>query len=152
MNNILLDRLHRLENKNHSKQKRNADKKTTDCSRLKVYYGWAKVNKIRKREAISVIFENENGAGEHHRYSKTLHKLQNTVFVRYQTEDEAKDAAAHIRVFTEYSIFLDDKTINGDLQKALDANEEADKNNVSQEILLEIRNALQKHYESNHTK
>lgn len=150
MNNILLDQLQRLEHKHQVKQKRNTGKTTTKCSRLKVYYGWTKVNKIRKREAISVIFENESGAGEHSRYSKTLHKLQDTVFVRYQTEDEAKDAAAHNRVFTEYSIFLDDKTINGDLQKALNANEEADKNNVSKEMSLEIRNALQRNYWANH--
>lgn len=27
--------------------------------KLKVYYGWAKLGKIRKKRAISVIFENE---------------------------------------------------------------------------------------------
>lgn len=26
---------------------------------LRVFYGWAKINKIRKKEAISVIFEND---------------------------------------------------------------------------------------------
>ena len=26
---------------------------------LKVYYGWAKIGKIRKKRAISVMFENE---------------------------------------------------------------------------------------------
>lgn len=28
---------------------------------LRVFYGWAKINKIRKKEAISVIFENDGG-------------------------------------------------------------------------------------------
>jgi hypothetical protein len=27
--------------------------------KLKVYYGWAKIGKIRKKRAISVMFENE---------------------------------------------------------------------------------------------
>lgn len=43
---------------------------------LKVYYGWSKINKIQKREAIAVIFENESGAGcETKRSHKTLKKL-----------------------------------------------------------------------------
>ena len=33
-------------------------------STLKVYYGWARMNKIRKREGISVIFENCQQNGE----------------------------------------------------------------------------------------
>ena len=33
-------------------------------SNLRVWYGWAKLNKIRKREAISVIFENGKQSSE----------------------------------------------------------------------------------------
>lgn len=36
---------------------------TGKMSRLKVYYGFSKINKIQKREAIQVSFENEQGAG-----------------------------------------------------------------------------------------
>ena len=146
----LITQLHRLEKKHQRKQKRAANETATKCSQLKVFYGWAKLNKIRKREAISIIFENEAGAGEHHRMGKALQKSQETVFVRNQTEEEAKDAAAHNRVFTEYSIFLDDKAVNGDLEKALDINDEADKNHVSQETRQQIRQALRQHYVLHH--
>lgn len=33
----------------------------TDDKRLKVYYGWSKINKVQKREAIAVAFENQEG-------------------------------------------------------------------------------------------
>ena len=45
--------------------------------RLKVYYGWSKINKIQKREAIAVAFENEEGAGwENSRSGKSLRKTK----------------------------------------------------------------------------
>ena len=31
--------------------------------RLKAYYGWAKLNKVQKRESLVVVFENEEHAG-----------------------------------------------------------------------------------------
>lgn len=50
-------------------------------SNLRVWYGWAKLNKIRKREAISVIFENGKQSSE--RTDGFIRKMQNTVYVRY---------------------------------------------------------------------
>lgn len=146
----LITQLHQLEQKHNLQKKRNVDKTVTNCNHLKVYYGWTKLNKIRKREAISVIFENEAGAGEHCRFSKTLKKLQETVFVRFQTEGEAEDAKAYNRMFTEYSIFLDDKAINGDLEKALQVNFDSDKNHVPEETRLEIKELLRRNYWKNH--
>lgn len=146
----LTTQLRQLEQKHNLQKKRNADKTVTNRNQLKVYYGWTKLNKIRKREAISVIFENEAGAGEHCRYSKTIKKLQETVFVRFQTEGEAEDAKSYNRIFTEYSIFLDDKAINGDPEKALQVNFEADKNHVSEETRLEIKELLRRNYWKNH--
>lgn len=148
MNKILLDQLKSLESKH--KISKNRSGKSANRSQLKVYYGWAKINKIRKREAISVIFENEAGAGEHNRYSKTLKKLQETVFVRKQTEEESLDAIHQNRVFTEYTIFLEDKNINGDLEKALQANYEADKNHVPEDTRMEIKELLRRNYLRNH--
>ena len=146
----LTTQLRQLEQKHNLQKKRNADKTVTNRNLLKVYYGWNKLNKIRKREAISVVFENEAGAGEHCRYSKTLKKLQETVFVRCQTDAEAEDAKSYNRIFTEYSIFLDDKAINGDLEKALQVNFEADKNHVPEETRLEIKELLRRNYRKNH--
>ena len=138
MNKQLLDQLKRLDTKHRpSKQKIQPIN-----SRLKVYYGWTKINKIRKREAISVIYENAAGAGEHYRYSKTIKKSQETVFVRFQSEEESLDAIHQNRVFTEFSIFMDDKAIGGDL--------DADKNHVPENTRLEIKELLRRNYHRNH--
>ena len=51
--------------------------------------------------------------------------------MRYQTEAELTDARFANRVYTVYSIFMDDKHINGSLEAALRTNFDADKNHVS---------------------
>ena len=80
--------------------------------RLKVYYGFSKINKIQKREAIQVTFENEAGAGsDTSRSGKQLRKQMDIVTERGQTEQETADASMYTRVFTTYYIFLDDKKI-----------------------------------------
>lgn len=119
-------------------------------SNLKVYYGWAKLGKVRKRESISVVYENQAGAGTHNRMGKTLNKLQDTVFERYQTTGEASDATATNRVFTEYSIFLDDPKVNGSLERALHYNSAADQNNVSREVRQKITEKLRASYYGRH--
>ena len=144
MNSLLIDQLKMLELKHE------AEKQSIATSRLKVYYGWAKLGKVRKRESISVVFENEAGVGSHHRMGKALTKLQETVFERFQTADEAKDAESHNRVFTEYSIFMDDSKIKGSLARALHFNSESDKNNVSKKVRLEIAKRLSAAYYAKH--
>ena len=39
--------------------------------------------------------------------------IQDTVFERYQTEEEEMDARQQNRIFTEYCLFLDEKPIKG---------------------------------------
>ena len=120
-------------------------------SRLKIYYGFSKINKIQKREAIQVSFENEQGAGsEGTRSGKTLRKLMNIVTERYQTEQEASDATSHNRMFTSYFIFLDDKKIAGSLKRALLINSEADKNHVSEKERKIIMEKLERAFLSSH--
>ena len=114
---------------------------------FRVFYGWAKINKIRKKEAISVIFENDGGFEKN---DKKVKLYQNTVYTRLQTEDELKDAEQSNRTFTEYSIYLDDKQIKGSLKRALEVNFLADKNNVSEDIREEIRSLLEKDFLLNH--
>ena len=100
--------------------------------RLKVYYGWSKINKIQKREAIAVASENEENAGwENSRSGKSLRKSMTVCYERYQTEREMTDAAAYNRVFTVYYVFLDEKKIGGSLRKALADNSEKDQKHVS---------------------
>lgn len=115
---------------------------------LRVFYGWAKVGKIRKKEAISVIFENDKMREE--RTQRAIAKYQHTVYVRQQTETELQDAIGSTRMFSEYSIFLSEKRLQGSLELALKANSDADKNHVSADERTKIADALRSHYLENH--
>lgn len=117
-------------------------------SKLRVWYGWAIINKIRKREAISVIFENGKQSPE--RTDNFIRKMQNTVYVRHQTNEEAKDAKDSNRMFTEYTIFMDDKVIRNSLDFALWVNYQADKNYVSTAELGVIEKKLRTAYMKSH--
>lgn len=144
MNEMTMQQLKMLEAQ-HPKQEKQK------MSRLKVYYGFSKINKIQKREAIQVTFENEQGAGsEGTRSGKTLRKLMNIVTERYQTEQEASDAPSHNRMFTSYFVFFDNKKINGSLKKALQVNSEADKNHVSEKERKEIADKLKTSFIASH--
>ena len=143
MNTILRDQLKMLEIKQgHDRQKKPV--------RLRVYYGWAKLGKIRKREAISIIYENEEGVADHHRMGKVLQKAQHTVCWRYQSYEEAQDAKYVNRVFTEYSVFIDDKKIRGSLEAALRQNSLDDQKNVSHAERTRIANELRDWYMREH--
>lgn len=117
-------------------------------SNLRVWYGWSKINKIRKREAISVIFENGKQSPE--RTDNFIRKMQNTVYVRHQTDEEVQDAKGINRMFTEYTIFMDDKVIQNSLDFALWVNHQADKNHVSKAVLDVIEKKLRTAYMQSH--
>ena len=119
-------------------------KRTQGDKHLRVFYGWSRVNKIRKKEAISVIFENDRGRDE--RTMKFINKMMNVVYVLEQTEGEKKGVENAIRMFTEYSVFMDDKKFKGSLNLALTFNSEADKNNVSLEERTLIMQKLREYY------
>ena len=70
--------------------------------------------------------------------------IQETVFERYQTNEEEKEGKLQNRIFTEYCMFLDEKPINGSLEKCLLINSEADKNHVSKTMRERISEALRK--------
>ena len=124
---------------------RSTIKHGSSCSkRLRVFYGWAKVNKIRKKEAISVIFENDLQPEE--RVERFVSRMQVTSFVREQTDGEKQDASFSNRMFTEYSVFLDDKQVKGSVEVALRLNNQADRRNVSAKVRNEIEQALRKGY------
>lgn len=100
-------------------------------AKLKVYYGWARIGNIRKKRAISVMFENEWHGCRCDRGQRVLRAAQETVIERYQDAEEEKAAKDCNRIFTEYSLFFDEKPINGSLNKIHQINSEADKNHVS---------------------
>lgn len=112
--------------------------------KLKVYYGWAKIGNVRKKRALSVMFENEIQGCRSDRGQRCLRTIQDTVIERYQTEEEEKEGWKQNRIFTEYSLFIDEKPINGSLDKCLLINNEADKNHVSKAVRDKISDALRK--------
>ena len=118
---------------------------------LKVYYGWSKINKIQKREAIAVAFENSEGAGwENSRSGKSIRKTMTICYERYQTDEEMKDAEFHNRVFTVYNVFLDDKAVKNSLNRALYFNSESDKNHVGIEERKRISEKLRTAFIASH--
>lgn len=114
--------------------------------KLKVYYGWAKIGNVRKKRSLSVMFENEVQGCRSDRGQRCLKTIQETVFERYQTEEEEMDARQQNRIFTEYCLFLDEKPIKGRLEKCLQINNEADKNHVSKAMRNRIEEALRKSF------
>ena len=112
--------------------------------KLKVYYGWAKTGNVRKKRALSVVFENEMQGCRSDRGQKCLKTIQDTVIERYQTNEEMADGKSQNRIFTEYSLFLDEKPINGNLERCLQINSDADKNHVSRAVREKIVEALRK--------
>lgn len=114
--------------------------------RLKVYYGWAKIGNVRKKRSLSVMFENEVQGCRSDRGQRCLQTIQDTVFERYQTEEEEMDARQQNRIFTEYCLFLDEKPIKGSLEKCLQINNEADRNHVSKATRNRIEEALRKSF------
>lgn len=112
--------------------------------KLKVYYGWAKIGNVRKKRALSVMFENEIQGCRSDRGQRVLRTIQDTVIERYQTEEEEKEGWKQNRIFTEYSLFIDEKPINGSLDKCLLINNEADNNHVSKAVRDKISDALRK--------
>lgn len=112
--------------------------------KLKVYYGWAKIGNVRKKRALSVMFENEIQGCRSDRGQRVLRTIQDTVIERYQTEEEEKEGWKQNRIFTEYSLFIDEKPINGSLERCLLINNEADRNHVSKAVRDKISDALRK--------
>ncbi len=112
--------------------------------KLKVYYGWSRIGNVRKKRALSVMFENDAQGCRSDRGQRCLRTIQDTVIERYQTDEEMADGKRQNRIFTEYSLFLDEKPINGSLQRCLLINREADKNNVSKAMSERIFEALRK--------
>ena len=112
--------------------------------KLKVYYGWARIGNVRKKRALSVMFENDAQGCRSERGKRCLRTIQDTVFERYQTYEEMADGKRQNRIFTEYSLFLDERPINGSLERCLLINSESDKNHISKAMRERISEALRK--------
>ena len=140
---ILIDKLKRLEAE-HGKPRLRAKS-------LPVYYGWAKINKIQKREALTVIFLNDIPGPRQTKdgYNGVTRWIE-PVYMRWQTEDEMSDADHVNRMYTSCSIYMDEKRICGSLDAALEINFEADKNHVSESERKKIQEKLRTSYIASH--
>lgn len=114
--------------------------------KLKVYYGWSRIGNVRKKRALSVMFENEIQGCRSERGQRCLRTIQDTVIERYQTDEEAKEGKQQNRIFTEYSLLFDEKPVNGSLERCLLMNSESDRNNVSKAMRERISEALRKSF------
>lgn len=90
------------------------------------------------------MFENEIQGCRSDRGQRCLRTIQDTIIERYQTKEEENEGRKQNRIFTEYSLFLDEKPINGSLDKCLLINNEADRNHVSKAMRDKISEALRK--------
>lgn len=141
---ILQDQLKRLEAE-HGK------KSTTTLQRLRVYYGWRKLSKTVKRESLAVVFLNDDPGP---RIDKDgydgVTKYIHVAYSRWQTKQEALDGKLSNRMYTMYEIFMDDKYVQGSLDRALKVNYDKDKNNVSKKEREIIRNKLREAFLASH--
>ena len=110
---------------------------------LKVFYGWSRINAVRKKISLSVVFENTLEARSK-RGETTLSRIQETCYVRYQDEGEMESGRHASRIFTSFDLMLEDKPINGSLQRILQINSDADQYHVSAKEREKISEALKK--------
>lgn len=118
---------------------------------LPVYYGWAKINKIQKREALTVIFLNDLPGPRLTKdgYDGVTRWIE-PVYKRWQTDAEMTDAEHVNRMYTSYSLYMDDKRFGGSLEAVLKSNFEADKNHVTEHERNKIKELLRTSYVAQH--
>lgn len=89
--------------------------------RLMVYYGFAKLTpKIMRKHELVIIYENDN-----HNPMKNLawiFRKTHLVYIREQTVEERKGAAASNRTFTKYGYFIDEKPWSSNIDLVLEHN------------------------------
>lgn len=113
---------------------------------MKVYYCLTKLTpKASRKREISICFANDNSF----RSDEWIRKKRHVVYVREQTKGpEGEEAAAEFenRMFSSYSIFVDEKPYNGDLEAALEFNSHQDRKHVSLEEREKIKDLLRDEY------
>lgn len=108
--------------------------------KLKVYYGFDRLNKVMKKPAVSIVFTNSPDYID--KLDGKVRQRINVVHERYQTEAEMTDAPKSNRVFHTYTYFILEKPWKGDLEAVLNENFHADEEHVSLEERELIRKKL----------
>lgn len=115
--------------------------------KLFVYYGFRKLTpKAIRKPQLVVFFENANNNPS--KNEEWVNRRIEVVYKREQTESEKIDSSHNNRMFTEYGYFIEDKPYNGDIEKVLNQNFEADKNHVSKAEREKIRTKLKEAYKT----
>ena len=110
---------------------------------MNVHYGFAKLNKIRKKRALTVMFEN---CALTERGEKFMKKMMHVVCLRRQTDAEVSEGKLQNRAFTSFEYFLDEKPFLGNIEHVLENNFIADENHATVEIREDIRVKLREAY------
>lgn len=117
---------------------------------LRAFYGISKLNKILKKKAVVVMFENDT-CGLPEDNERKIKRWMHIVHVRFQTIAEKEDAIHRDRMFTTYNMFIDEKPYKGDWRAVLHHNFLADENHVTEKERLNIKEklgtALRKYYD-----
>ena len=117
----------------------------TKINNMDVFYGYSKLTAkaILKRE-LAIYFENSDCNPI--KNEEWVKRRMTIIHTRRQTKEEEKDFDLYTKTFAKYSFFIDDKPYYGDIEKVLKVNYEADKNHVSEEERLIIKDKLREGY------
>lgn len=109
---------------------------------LRVWYGWEKLNKVKKHEALCIIYE--DSIQHEDRTMNFVNKSMKISYVRNQSLEEMMDAKLNNRCFYVISDRLDKKEFRGSVELCLLNNFIADSNNVSEKERMKIKEKLMK--------
>lgn len=115
--------------------------------KLRVFYGLERLNKVIKKPAVCIIFENSQYDLPEKNLSRVKKRME-IVYCRLQTELEKEDAQFKNRILTKYSMTFE--RYGYDIDFLLNDNWLADENNVSKQerdkIKKALKNAINKRY------
>jgi len=112
-------------------------------SKLKVYYGFTKLTpKIMKNREVAIFYSNGNWWNSEAWVKQRIE----VIYERFQTDAEATDAEYKNRIFSKAGYLVDKRPYNGDLNKVLQANFDAEKGIIPDIELEKIRKVLNDNY------
>ena len=116
-------------------------------AKLRVFYGYTKLTKKAIREPeLAIYFENSYS----YKNEDWIKRRMIILYIRNQTKKEMMDCGPGKtnRMFDKYGYKIDLKPFKGDIEKVLEYNYLADKNNISKKERDNIRDILRKNYYS----
>ena len=119
--------------------------------KLKVYYGFTKLNKVMTKRELAIYFENANNNPE--KNLRYVSRCMDIVYTRDQSQDEEDDKPLPaFKMFHKFGYLIDSKAWTGDIDAILHNNFEADKNNITLEERVIIKDKLKEYYKTHYNK